>query len=176
LVTDGSETTTHRTRVFVADGHASYRDGMARLLEGHPAVDVVGEAADGTAALAGILRLQPDVALLDVGMAGLSGLEVCRRLRAIGAARRTRVVLITGTPDRDVTAAAADAGAIALLAKETPPGRRVTNGGFRLPTRYRARAWRARACSRGSSPPASGMSCSWLRTACPRPTSRAPSS
>jgi DNA-binding NarL/FixJ family response regulator len=127
LVTDGSETTTHRTRVFVADGHASYRDGMARLLEGHPAVDVVGEAADGTAALAGILRLQPDVALLDVGMAGLSGLEVCRRLRAIGAARRTRVVLITGTPDRDVTAAAADAGAIALLAKETPPGALVAD-------------------------------------------------
>jgi DNA-binding NarL/FixJ family response regulator len=127
LVTDGSETTRRRTRVFVADGHAGYRDGMARLLEDHPSVDVVGEAADGTAALAGILRLQPDVALLDVGMSGLSGLEVCRRLRANGAAPRTRVVLITGTPDRDVTAAAADAGAIALLAKETAPGALVAD-------------------------------------------------
>jgi DNA-binding NarL/FixJ family response regulator len=127
LVTDGSETTRRRTRVFVADGHAGYRDGMARLLEDHPSVDVVGEAADGTAALACILRLQPDVALLDVGMAGLSGLEVCRRLRANGAAPRTRVVLITGTPDRDVTAAAADAGAIALLAKETAPGALVAD-------------------------------------------------
>lgn len=121
-VTDGSETLTRPTRVFVADGHASYRDGMARLLGAHPALDVVGDAADGTAALAGILRLQPDVALLDVGMAGLTGLEVCRRLRANGTAPHTRVVLITSAPDRDVIAAAADAGAIALLAKETPPG------------------------------------------------------
>jgi DNA-binding NarL/FixJ family response regulator len=122
LVTDGSETTTRRTRVFVADGHAGYRDGMARLLGDHPAVVVVGEAANGTSALADIVRLQPDVALLDVGMAGLTGVEVCRRLRANGTAPRTRVVLITGTPDRDVTAAATEAGAIALLAKETPPG------------------------------------------------------
>lgn len=125
MVSDGSEATTHRTRVFVADGHANYRDGMARLLGDHPAVDVVGEAADGTAALAGILRLQPDVALLDVGMTGLTGLEVCRRLRA--NAPGTRVVLITGTPDREVTAAAADAGAIALLGKEMPPGALVAD-------------------------------------------------
>ena len=125
MVTDGPGATTHRTRVFVADGHTSYRDGMARLLGDHPAVDVVGEAADGTAALADILRLQPDVALLDVGMTGLTGLEVCRRLRA--NAPRTRVVLMTGTPDRDVTAAAADAGAIALLGKETPPGALVAD-------------------------------------------------
>ncbi len=121
MVTDGSETTGRRTRVFIADGHASYRDGMARLLGEHPALDVVGEAADGASAFAAILHLQPDVALLDVGMGGLSGLAVCRRLRANGVAPHTRVVLITATPDRDVTAAAADAGAIALLAKETPP-------------------------------------------------------
>jgi DNA-binding NarL/FixJ family response regulator len=121
-VTDGSETTGRRTRVFVADGHAGYREGMARLLGDHPAVDVVGHAGDGSAALAAILALQPDVALLDVGMAGLTGLEVCRRLSADGAAPTTRVVLITGTPGRDVAAEAADAGAVALLAKETPPG------------------------------------------------------
>lgn len=124
-VTEGSETTARPTRVFVADGHATYRDGMARLLGDHPAVDLVGEAADGTAALADILRLQPDVALLEVGMRGLTGLEVCRRLRT--DAPRTRVVLITGSPDRDVSAAAADAGAIALLAKETPPGALVAD-------------------------------------------------
>lgn len=120
-MTDGSETTTRRTRVFVADGHASYRDGISRLLGGHPAVDVVGEAADGAAALSDIVSLQPDVALIDVGMSGLSGLEVCRRLQANGTAPHTRVLLITGTPDRRVAAAAADAGAVALLAKETPP-------------------------------------------------------
>jgi DNA-binding NarL/FixJ family response regulator len=107
--------------VFIADDHAGYRGGMARLLRDHPALEVVGEAADGTAALDGVVALQPDVALLDVRMPGLTGLDVCRRLHAEGSAPRTRVVLITGTPDRVIAAQAADAGAVALLDKETPP-------------------------------------------------------
>ncbi len=109
-------------RVFIADDHASYRDGMARLLGAQPGLDVVGEAADGTAALSDILRLQPDVALVDVRMPGLDGLEVCRRLRANGSAPHTRVVLITVAPDGALAAAATDAGAVALLAKEAAPG------------------------------------------------------
>lgn len=109
-------------RVFIADDHAGYRDGMARLLGAQPGLDVVGEAADGTAALSGILRLQPDVALVDIRMPGLDGLEVCRRLRTNGSAPQTRVVLITVAPDGALAAAAADAGAVALLAKEAAPG------------------------------------------------------
>ena len=109
-------------RVFIADDHAGYRDGMARLLAEQPGLDVVGEAADGPAALSDILRLQPDVALVDIRMPGLDGLEVCRRLRTNGSAPHTRVVLITAAPDRALTAAAADAGAVALLAKEAAPG------------------------------------------------------
>jgi DNA-binding NarL/FixJ family response regulator len=117
-VTDGPEM---RTRVFVADDHAGYRGGMARLIDEHPALEMVGEAADGNEALVGVVALQPDVALIDVRMPGLSGLDVCRRLHAEGSAPRTRVVLITGTPDRLIAAQAADAGAVALLHKETPP-------------------------------------------------------
>ncbi len=108
-------------RVFIADDHAGYRDGMARLLGEQPGLDVVGEAADGTAALSDIQRLQPDVALVDIRMPGLDGLEVCRRLRTNGSAPHTRVVLITAAPDRALTAAAAEAGAVALLAKEAAP-------------------------------------------------------
>jgi DNA-binding NarL/FixJ family response regulator len=117
-VTDGPET---RSRVFIADDHASYRTGMARLIREHPGLELVGEAADGRAALRGVVELQPDVALLDVRMPGLSGLDVCRRLHAEGSSPRTRVVLITGTPDRVIAAQAAEAGAVALLDKETPP-------------------------------------------------------
>jgi len=108
-------------RVFIADDHDGYRGGMARLIEDHPTLEVVGQAADGEAALQAVITLQPDVALLDVRMPGLSGLEICRRLHADGSAPSTRVVLITGTPDRIITAQAAEAGAVALLAKETPP-------------------------------------------------------
>jgi two-component system nitrate/nitrite response regulator NarL len=109
-------------RVFIADDHDGYRSGVARLVAEHPALEVVGQAADGETALAGIVACQPDVALLDVRMPGLSGIEVCRRLRADGTAPGARVVLITGTPDPVLSAQAADAGAVALLGKETPPG------------------------------------------------------
>jgi CheY-like chemotaxis protein len=94
---------------------------MARLVGDHPSLELVGEAADGDEALLGVVALQPDVALLDIRMPGLTGLEVCRRLHADGSAPATRIVLITGTPDRVIAAQAADAGAVALLAKETPP-------------------------------------------------------
>ena len=60
--------------------------------------------------------------ILDVRMPGMSGIEVCRRLRAENSAPGARVVLITGTPDPVLSAQAAEAGAVALLGKETPPG------------------------------------------------------
>jgi two-component system, NarL family, nitrate/nitrite response regulator NarL len=117
-----SETGAALRRVFIADDHDGYRSGVARLVAEHPALEVVGQAADGETALAGIVACQPDVALLDVRMPGLSGIEVCRRLRADGTAPGARIVLITGTPDPVLSAQAAEAGAVALLGKETPPG------------------------------------------------------
>jgi two-component system, NarL family, nitrate/nitrite response regulator NarL len=109
-------------RVFIADDHDGYRSGVARLVAEHPALEVVGQASDGASALAGIVEHQPDVALLDVRMPGLSGIEICRRLQQEGTAPRVRIVLITGTPDPVLTSQAAAAGAVALLGKETPPG------------------------------------------------------
>jgi DNA-binding NarL/FixJ family response regulator len=119
-VADGSEA--HgSTRVLVADDHAGYREGVARLIDHHPDLEVVALAADGAEALERIVELQPDVALLDVRMPGQTGLDVCRRLQESGVAPRTAVVLITGTPDPVLSAQADAAGATALIGKETPP-------------------------------------------------------
>ena len=120
-VLNGSGTGALTRRVYIADDHEGYRSGVARLVAEHPALEVVGQAADGEQALAGILECQPDVALLDVRMPGMNGIEVCRRLHAAGSAPNVRVVLITGTPDPVLSTQAAEAGAVALLGKETPP-------------------------------------------------------
>lgn len=109
------------THVLIADDHAGYREGVARLIEDHPELHVVGLAADGQEALDRIVALQPDVALLDVRMPGHTGIEVCRRLRDSGDAPSTRVVLITGIPDPVLSQQADAAGAAALIGKETPP-------------------------------------------------------
>ena len=117
----GSGTGAATRRVFIADDHDGYRSGVARLVAEHPALEIVGQASDGDQALAGIVACQPDVALLDVRMPGMSGIEVCRRLAAEGSAPGARIVLITGTPDPVLSNQAAEAGAVALLGKETPP-------------------------------------------------------
>jgi DNA-binding NarL/FixJ family response regulator len=89
-------------RVLVADDHTLVRQGIRGLLE-HPKereFEIVGEADNGTDALAQILALRPHVALLDVRMPGLDGLEVVRALRAQGDA--TPVVLLTTFDDEKV--------------------------------------------------------------------------
>jgi two-component system nitrate/nitrite response regulator NarL len=120
-VINGPGTSALTRRVYIADDHEGYRSGVARLVAEHPALEVVGQGSDGEEALAGIIACQPDVALLDVRMPGMNGIEVCRRLQKEGSAPNVRIVLITGTPDPVLSTQAAAAGAVALLGKETPP-------------------------------------------------------
>jgi len=63
-------------RVFVADDHPMYREGLVRAIKERPDLELVGQSADGRAALPEIRRLTPDVAVLDVRMPGLTGTEV----------------------------------------------------------------------------------------------------
>ncbi len=65
-------------RIVIADDHGVVRDGLTALLEEEPGWTVVGTAADGQEALELIRRLRPDLALLDITMPGMSGLEVAR--------------------------------------------------------------------------------------------------
>jgi DNA-binding NarL/FixJ family response regulator len=80
-------------RVVVADDHAIVRQGLRVLLESEGGCTVVAEAADGLTALALIVELQPDVAILDLQMPDLGGLEVTRRAREHSP--QTRVIILS---------------------------------------------------------------------------------
>jgi DNA-binding NarL/FixJ family response regulator len=102
-------------RIVIADDHETYRSGLARAIRRFGTLELVGEATDGHEALEVIREVSPDIALLDVRMPGLDGLEVARRLRELGG---ITVVLLTGSATEQLAAAAEAAGARALLRKD----------------------------------------------------------
>jgi two-component system response regulator NreC len=69
-------------RVFIADDHTVMRTGLSLLLEKQPDMEVVGEAEDGVDAETGIRKTRPDVAIIDIAMPRMGGIEVVRRIRA----------------------------------------------------------------------------------------------
>jgi DNA-binding NarL/FixJ family response regulator len=82
-------------RVLVADDEALYRTGLRLILDAQPDIEVVGEAADGAAALEALRALDVDVVLMDVRMAGMDGLEAARRLAAARHPGAARVLILT---------------------------------------------------------------------------------
>jgi two-component system nitrate/nitrite response regulator NarL len=105
-------------RVLVADDHPLFRRGIARAIERHPGLELAAEAVDGREALRLIRTLKPDVAVLDVRMPGLSGIEVCAALRADPGAPRTALLLLSAFDDRALVRDAESAGAAGYLVKD----------------------------------------------------------
>jgi DNA-binding NarL/FixJ family response regulator len=86
-------------------------------------IEVVARVRDGAAALAAIRELQPSVAVLDVNMPALGGIEVARSASRL--APGTASILYTGYSERDLLVAALDAGARGFVLKDTPPAELV---------------------------------------------------
>jgi two-component system nitrate/nitrite response regulator NarL len=93
------------------------RDGLLRAVAERPTLQVVGSAGDGREALDSIRRCEPDVALLDVKMPGLDGIEVVRALTRDGL--RTRALLLTAYVDSAVAYRALAEGAAGFISKES---------------------------------------------------------
>src|SRR2546423_5202848 len=91
-----------RIRVVVAEDHPLYRDGLVRAICSSPQLELIGEAADGGEAEDLIAELVPDVALLDVKMPVLGGIEVCERVVRSGLP--TRVVMLSAYLDPNLVA------------------------------------------------------------------------
>ncbi len=104
-------------RVVIADDHPFYRQGLARLLS-QSGVEVVGEAANGPDAIELVERTAPDVAVVDLNMPGMSGVEVARRLNERMPASRVLVVSVSAQ-EEDVTEAIL-AGASGYVLKDGP--------------------------------------------------------
>jgi DNA-binding NarL/FixJ family response regulator len=103
-------------RVLLAEDQALVRDGLRMMLSAEPDIEVVGEAADGKQALELIGRLTPDVALMDVRMPELNGIEATRRLAAAGSP--VRVLVLTTFDLDEYVYEAMRAGASGFLLKD----------------------------------------------------------
>ncbi len=105
-----------RVTVFVADDHPLFRDGVARAIRDRPDLDLVGETADGQTALDQIRELEPAVALLDVRMPELDGLQILNAIQRDDIP--SAVVLLSAHMSSDLVYRAMAAGAAAYLPKE----------------------------------------------------------
>jgi two-component system nitrate/nitrite response regulator NarL len=103
-------------RVLAADGQPLYRDAVARAIRERPELELVGQVANGREALEAIGAEQPDVAVIDRTLTGLSGVQVLNAVERDGF--RTRVVLMAAQADPHEVYAALAEGAAGYLTKE----------------------------------------------------------
>ena len=108
-------------RLVLADDELLVRQGLRLVLELDPGLEVVGEAGDGVEAVAVAREHHPDLALLDVRMPRLDGVEAARRICADPALSGTRVVMLTTFADESLLVDAVRAGASGYLLKSMPP-------------------------------------------------------
>ena len=105
--------------MIIADDHRLMREGTAALLSADPRIEVVGLASGGREAVELAARLEPDVALLDVGMPDIGGVEACAAIRA--RTPSVRVLMLTVSEEALDVRAALRVGAGGYLLKDMPP-------------------------------------------------------
>jgi DNA-binding NarL/FixJ family response regulator len=105
------------TRCLIADDHPAVLSAVAAFLKTE-GVQIIGQAQNGQEALTQIVALKPDVAIVDLRMPGLSGIELARE--AARTAPSTGVILYTGAADQALLVEAVDAGARGFVLKEGP--------------------------------------------------------
>jgi DNA-binding NarL/FixJ family response regulator len=104
-------------RILIADDHKILREGLKSLLEKQPEFAVVAEAQDGLSAITAAKKHKPDIAILDIGMPDLNGIEVTRRIRSEMA--ETRVIALSMHADRRFVMGILEAGANGYLLKDS---------------------------------------------------------
>ena len=103
-------------RIVLADDHHLFRDGLARILNGYPDIDVVAAVNSGEAAVTAVAQHQPDVILLDVNMPGIGGVGATQQLRQ--ANPDVRILMLTVSEQESDLFAAIRSGARGYLLKD----------------------------------------------------------
>lgn len=116
-----SEAAAARTRVVVVDDQPLVRMGLRTLVNSEDDLELVGEAEDGRAALDLLRRTRPDVALMDIRMPRLDGIETLRAVAADPALAGVRVVVLTTFETDEHVFDALQAGAAGFLVKDSEP-------------------------------------------------------
>ncbi|MFF0817195.1 response regulator [Rhodococcus sp. NPDC003318] len=121
--------------VMLVDDQEMIRTGLKVIVDAHPDMDVVAEAADGMSALMQLRRVDVDVVLLDLNMPGIDGVETTRRIRTEHDGPRPRILVLTTFDQDENVLAALRAGADGFLGKGAGPAeltdgiRRTAQGG-----------------------------------------------
>ena len=124
------------TRVFIVEDHASLREMLAELIERTEGLELCGQSGSAEAALDDLEGAQADLALIDVSLPGMNGIELARAL--LQRRSGTLCVMLTGHRSRGYAEAARDAGAKAYIEKGelgelVKVVRRVIDGGSHFP-------------------------------------------
>lgn len=113
-----------KIKVMIADDHAFVREGTRRILEQEPDLQVIAEAGDGEEAVKFACDLKPDVALLDVAMPRLDGVEATRRIKAVCPS--VAVLVLSAYDDDQFVFGLLEAGAAGYLLKNVR-GQEIVN-------------------------------------------------
>ncbi len=106
-------------KVLLADDHSIVREGLRKVLEDSMEIEVIAEAADGEAAVDEAINNKPDVAVVDISMPGMDGLEVVTRLASY--CPQVPVLILTMHDEEQYVIRAIEAGAMGYVTKQSAP-------------------------------------------------------
>ena len=105
-----------KTKILLVDDHKILRDGICSIVKGYPDMEVIGEAADGKAALRLVEELSPDVVIMDISMPDLNGIDATRRI--IADHPKIKVIALSMHHDKQFVSEIFKAGASGYLLKD----------------------------------------------------------